>query len=270
MDPFPIKHVVIIFQKNRSTDNLFHDSNLIANGADIASSGLDSKGDVIQLMPRPLADDYDLAHNHGNFVEMYDGGKMDGADEIAAICGGGGRECLPPNPQFIYVNPSDVAPYFQMAETYTFADRMFQTNQGPSFRAHQFIFSGTSAPTETSDLFAAENPAVGQNAFTVSGCIAPAGATVAMIDPTGAESSFLYPCFEHATLSDLLDTSGISWHYYSAGFADIWVAPHAINHICQPSAPTGWSVYRSRLEHQDRKTTCTSANGHLPWQPRGG
>ena len=239
VDPYPIKHVVIIFQENRSTDNLFHDSNLIANGADIASSGLNSKGDVIQLMPRPLVDDYNLAHNHVNFGQMYDGGKMDGADKVLAVCSGGGQQCLPPNPQFVYVNPSDVAPYFQMAETYTFADRMFQTNQGPSFPAHQFIFSGTSAPTETSDLFAADNPALGQGGFAPTGCIAPAGATVALIDPTGAESSFLYPCFEHATLSDLLDTNGISWRYYSAGFSDIWVAPNAINHICQPNLPTG-------------------------------
>jgi phospholipase C len=169
---------------------------------------------------------------------MYDSGKMDGADKVLAVCNGGGNKCLPPNPQFVYVNPGDVAPYFQMAETYTFADRMFQTNQGPSFPAHQFVFSGTSAPTETSDLFAAENPA-GHDSFTLSGCIAPAAQTVAMIDPTGAESSFLYPCFEHATLSDLLDTKGISWRYYSAGFTDIWVAPNAINHICQPDVPTG-------------------------------
>jgi phospholipase C len=239
VDPYPIKHVVIIFQENRSTDNLFHDSNLIANGADIASSGLNSKGEVIQLMPRPLVDDYNAGHNHIDFVHMYDGGKMDGADLIPAICNGGGKACLPPNPQFVYVNPSDVAPYFQMAETYTFADRMFQTNQGPSFPAHQFIFSGTSAPTETSDLFAAANPAGGQDSFTLAGCIAPAGETVAMIDPTGALSSFLYPCFEHATLSDLLDTNGISWRYYSQGFTDIWVAPNAINHICQPNLPTG-------------------------------
>ena len=50
--------------------------------------------------------------------------------------------CPPPNPQFKYVNPSEVAPYFQLAEQYTFADRMFQTNQGPSFPAHQFHYRG--------------------------------------------------------------------------------------------------------------------------------
>src|SRR5450755_616865 len=34
-----IQHIVIIFQENRSTDNLFHDPVLMARGADLASSG---------------------------------------------------------------------------------------------------------------------------------------------------------------------------------------------------------------------------------------
>ena len=37
-----IQHVVIIFQENRTPDNLFHDSVLIARGADIAISGVNS------------------------------------------------------------------------------------------------------------------------------------------------------------------------------------------------------------------------------------
>ncbi len=55
-------------------------------------------------------------------------------------------------------------PYFNIAANYGFANWMFQTNQGPSFPAHQFLFSGTSAPDEKSDSqgfyqwFAAENP----------------------------------------------------------------------------------------------------------------
>ena len=93
---------------------------------------------------------------------MYDGGKMDGADLINVTCYQGAANCPPPAPQFWYVNPSEVQPYFQMAEQYTFGDRMFQTNQGPSFPAHQFIISGTSAPTATSNLFVAENPSGSQ------------------------------------------------------------------------------------------------------------
>jgi hypothetical protein len=103
----PIQHVVVIFQENRTPDNLFQDPVLIARGADIASSGTNSKGQIIPLIPIDLGttgsnpQNYDLSHTHSAFVSMYDGGKMDGADLIT---------CLPAancpadsNPQFKYV-----------------------------------------------------------------------------------------------------------------------------------------------------------------------
>src|SRR5262249_51360131 len=147
-----IQHVVVIFQENRTPDNLFQDPVLIARGADIAQQGKNSSGQTITLAPIDLGtaasnpQNYDLSHAHSAFVSMYDGGKMDGADKIPC---GPAAECPPnahPNPQFKYVIPSDVAPYFGMAEQYTFGDRMFQTNQGPSFPAHQFLLGGHFTP----------------------------------------------------------------------------------------------------------------------------
>jgi phospholipase C len=239
-----IEHIVVIFQENRTPDNLFHDPVLISRGADIASSGLNSLGQTIPLTPIDLGtsganpQNYDLGHGHGNFVAMYDGGKMDGADLIKCSVP---AHCPPlehPNPQFKYVNPSDVQPYFALAEQYTFGDRMFQTNQGPSFPAHQFIISGTSAPTATSLLFAAENTTPQANS---AGCIAPLGTTVGMIDATGSEKTVppQYPCFEHPTLTDLLQTNGVSWRYYTPSAGSIWTGPDAIEHICQQKTING-------------------------------
>jgi phospholipase C len=240
-----IQHVVIIFQENRTPDNLFHDPVLIARGADIASSGLNSIGQRIPLIPIDLGttgnkpQNYDLNHAHAAFVSMYDGGKMDGANLIHCAPA---PNCPPrahPDPQYRYVYPSDVAPYFAMAEQYTFGDRMFQTNQGPSFPAHQFILSGTSAPTATSPLFASENP---PNSDVLSvGCIAPDTMAVMMIDALGSESNQApqYPCFEHPTLTDLLDTRGLSWRYYTPNAGSIWTAPDAIEHICLPQKFNG-------------------------------
>jgi len=234
-----IKHVVVIFQENRSTDNLFHDSVLMSRGADIATTGLDSQGETITLIAQPLVPTFDLFHRHKDFEAMYDNGKMDGADLVEVGCAKGVTGCAPPNPQFTYVDPSDVQPYFTMAETYTFGDRMFQTNQGPSFPAHQFIIAGTSAPTATSDLFAAENLNVpSPNA----GCIAAPGITVALIDPQGNESSSSYPCYEHQTLTDLLDAKGITWRYYAPNAGSIWTGPDAIQHMCQPQTQNGQLV----------------------------
>lgn len=239
-----IQHVVIIFQENRTPDNLFQDPVLIGRGADIASSGMNSQGQSIALSQINLGTNgsqpnyYDLSHAHSAFVQQCDASPatgicaMDGADLVAVGCSTS-VSCPPAHPQFKYVNPIDVQPYFTIAEQYTFADRMFQTNQGPSFPAHQYIISGTSAPSPTSNQFAAENPS-GNNA----GCAAPPNATVAMIDPTGRESSVQYPCFEHATLTDLLNEASVSWRYYSAaGPGSIWTAPNAIQHMCGPNAP---------------------------------
>jgi phospholipase C len=151
---------------------------------------------------------------------------MDGADKVAVSCA---SNC-PPNPQFLYVQPSDVQPYFQLAQRYTFGDRMFESNQGPSFPAHQYIIAGTSAPSvggAYGDYYVAENPSV----LDPTGCGSPSDERVFLIDPTGVESVSIYPCFEHPTLMDLLDQAGISWRYYAPTPGTIWTGPNAISHL---------------------------------------
>ena len=113
---------------------------------------------------------------------------------------------------------------------------MFQTNQGPSFPAHQFIFGGTSAPSAADDAagtFASENTG---GASSVAGCAAPTGTTVELINPTSGENSKIYPCFEHQTMADLLPPS-LTWRYYAPSAGSIWTAPNAISHICQSTGP---------------------------------
>jgi phospholipase C len=244
-----IGHVVVIFQENRTPDNLFQGL-CTANGGipgcgtqatqyDLAQSGKDSSGNTIYLKEISLAVDYDPDHSHSSFNDMCDLNaatgqcQMDGADKIPVACDQGATDCPAPDLQFGYVNPADVQPYLQMAEQYAFADHMFQTNQGPSFPAHQFIISGTSAPTAGSNLFASENPK-GNGATIDEGCDAGSEATIALIDPTGNESSNppIFPCFEHPTLTDLLEANGNTWRYYTPMTSSIWNGPEAINHIC--------------------------------------
>jgi len=234
-----INHIVIIVQENRTPDNLFQDPVLInERHADIAPSGVNSTGQTIPLSQTDLVTQYDLSHTHPSFQAMYDGGKMDGADLISVTCVTGAVNCPPLNPQFMYVNPSEVQPYFQMAEQYTFGDRMFQTNQGPSFPAHQFLMSGTSAPSATSPLFASENV----HGNGPAGCIALSTSFVKLVDPSGSESSTQYPCFEHPTLTDLMDAKGVSWRYYAPSAGSIWTGPDAIQHICAPQNQNGQQV----------------------------
>ncbi len=143
------------------------------------------------------------------FVKMYDDGKMDGADKVGQNCDYGHR-CLkaPPHFQFKYVQAQHVTPYFQMAEQYTFADRMFETQEGPSYEAHQFIIAGTHI-----------------------GCTAIAAQRVKVINPFGKESQKLFPCFEHPTLGDLLDAQSLSWRYYTAQLTGLLTGPNSIRHV---------------------------------------
>lgn len=215
----PIKHIVIIVQENRTPDNLFHG----LPGADIANSGKDSHGHTHVLVPVALEAPMTLGHTHDDFLAAYDGGKMDGFDLES-------QDCTNPPCGYIYAPPAEVHPYFQLAEQFTFGDHMFQTNQGPSFPAHQYLIAGTSEPSVGSDLLAAENPHE-PNGNTVAGCDAPAGTLVSMIDPNGNESTQMFPCFDHPTLLDLLDMKNVSWRYYAPGTSSIWTGPNSINHL---------------------------------------
>jgi phospholipase C len=241
------QHVIVIFQENRTPDNLFHDPKLIAEGANIASTGIyKNKSGVettVPLRPVALANTYDLSHKHMAFEQMYDNGAMDGANLITCTPNKG--TTCPTLPQFMFVDNSTgtLQPYFDLAEQYGFANRMFQTNQGPSFPAHQFIFSGTSAPVAFPNAyykwFAAENP------NGDAGCTAAAGSFDFEISPAGKEYLGYnqgYPCYDHPSLPDLFPSGGTGtnwWTYYTELPGSIWTAPNAISHICQSSGPGG-------------------------------
>lgn len=261
------QHVVVVFQENRTPDNLFQGLCSAPFGANSSCNAVsptnlqyniqtsnwldrESSTSVTQPTPVPLANAYDLGHGHPAFVAECDKNlsgecQMDGAADVP--CWGN----CPPNPQFGFVDNSTgtIDPYLSLATQYGWANYMFQTNQGPSFPAHQFIFGGTSAPDAANDaagIFASEN----RN----GGCMAPPGNTVQLISPSGEQGS-MYPCFEHQTMGDLLDAASKSWKYYTPSAGSIWTAPNAINHICVPTQPVagqwGQCTGASWLMHVD-------------------
>ena len=244
--PAAFTHIVVVVQENRTPDNLFGSNPTFEKGVDIATSGIDLTDQTIPLTATPLAGCYDLGHAHSDWVAMYDGGKMDGADRVQVGAKAGCKTLVLPDPQFRFVDNStgQVQPYFDIATSFGFANRMFQTNQGPSFPAHQFIFAGTSAPTKYSPLFASENMSTGYGYYSGAGCVAPPTQRVDVIDPSGNETTHppIYPCFEHPTLTDQLDFAGLSWKYYTPAVGSIWTAPTAIRHICVPGRDNGQRV----------------------------
>ena len=262
----PFKHVVLVVQENRTPDNLFQSlltwPGIDATKYDIASSGKNSLGQTIALAPEPLGLAYDLSHAHTAFVAMYDGGKMDGANKIA--CNG----TCPPDPQFKYVDNSTgtLNPYLTLAADYGWANDMFQTNQGPSYPAHQFLFGGTSAISAAGDaagVFVAENTfqpsGANYRAFDDSGCLAPASEWSSLVHPGGKETKLTNTtpgtfCFTRPTMATLLTQAGVTWKYYAQQMTanpgganpggSIWTAPNSIRDICVPDS---------------KYTTCTGA-----------
>ena len=258
--PNPFKHVVVVVQENRTPDNLFHGlltwPGINPNNYNIKTSGKNSKGQRIPLAPVPLGIHYDLSHSHAAFLAMYDGGKMDGADKIP--CRPAIGPC-PANYQFKYVaNYHHILdPYLTLAAQYGWANYMFQTNQGPSFPAHQFLFGGTSAPSATEDargIFIAENSVApkGGTAVTDTGCLAPLNEWNWLIgvNSDGSETKLRNNplgilCFSRETMAKLLDDAGFTWKYYaptsknpngSNPGGSLWNAPNSIREICQPDS----------------------------------
>jgi phospholipase C len=120
-----------------------------------------------------------------------------------------------------------------MATEYGFGDHMFETNQGPSFPAHQYLLSGTSTPKQNSALRAAENPVTPNGTWT-GGCDSPQGSTVQLIDQQGNEQQVMFPCFDRPALTDLVQAKSLTWHYYQEHkAAGLWNGPDAIKHIWQ-------------------------------------
>ena len=98
--------------------------------------------------------------------------------------------------------------------------------------------------------FAAEN--IYSSNVEINGCVADSGGVILEADPNSNESSGYkplefpwpdnagFPCYEHNTMTDLLEANGFNWRYYGNNSASsLWNAPNAIEHICQTSGVGG-------------------------------
>ena len=220
-----IQHIVIIVQENRSVDNLFNG----LPGADTVTSGKNSQGGTVNLAPVPFEAGYDPRHLHNDFVTEYNGGAMNGFDKVGINPNPG--YTIPPNAAYGYVPRSETVPYFQLAERFAFADEMFQTNEGPSFPAHQYLISGSSVPAAGSPYKVSENIINTNRSPKNGGCDAPAGATTYLIDQFGNENNTIFPCLERQTLVDLLDADHVKWRYYTPSYYYVFSAIDAIRHL---------------------------------------
>ena len=261
--PGTFSHIIIVVQENRTPDNLFGAwatggpcalSHPFA-GVDIYNGGFTIRDTQrVQICNRsqamnaqPATGVFDPGHSYQDWITQYHNGAMDGFCSLIMIY----VACpVAPNPSpYSYIQPSDVQPYLEIAATYGFANYMFQTNQGPSFPAHQFLFTGTSAPVAPNDPqgydwdFVRDNPPFGSE-FDTSGCpfsnvsdypFAP------WIEPnrTSIGKPALPECYTHDSLVTSANCEGgvcdkgVTWRYYSPSPGGIiWNAPEAVPEVC--------------------------------------
>lgn len=286
--PHQIKNIVVIVQENRTPDNLFHyltpacpipanASGLTActpapvtHGCyNIAPCGVSNQTGTpvaVPLVPAPLYGSATPGHTHGNFEQMCD------PDPATLQCrdDGAWRDTSPTGGAYAYVANTPVTnsdgsqghlldPYLAMAKNYGWANYMYQTNQGPSYVAHEFIFGGTSAATAQDD---ADSTFISEDINTTNaGCMAPKNATSWVVSPAIgspangcvtydngsvqecpiSNTALIYPanpvgsfCHSHQTMADILDAHSISWKYFASTAGAITTAPVDFQAICQP------------------------------------
>jgi phospholipase C len=228
----PIKHVVIVIQENRSFDNLF----ATFPGADGTKTGkaaamsptlayackqagmpaitqptsvpltrvsLEGKG-----FPGSFGADEDLDHIHVGFETERDHGKMDGFDLVGSDADGSGPpSCTYP---YQYVDPSEIAPYWDIAKQYVLADHTFQTQGSGSFTGHQDLIAGGTQISADEALI--DNPT-----YFPWGCDANKTVRTAIIKRGGKVYRYAgpFPCLTYSTLRDLLDAKHVSWKFYA-------------------------------------------------------
>jgi phospholipase C len=212
----------------------------------------------------------DLNHNHTAFEQQCD------LDPTTLTCRNDGAwQTAANNRAYSYVLNTSLInydktvghlldPYIYYATQYGWANYMYQTNQGSSFPAHQFLFAGTSALTnadDTNSIFVSEN----NGGVPESGCLTPQSKpgdtawnrVVQPADPPFANGCFLFDedsvqeCFLFNSIgpnnvgslcsnpnnmaTTVLDPHFISWKYYASSPDSLWTAPIAIQDLCVPT-----------------------------------
>jgi phospholipase C len=241
--PSKLQHVVVLFQENRSFDNIF--GGLDANGhpfpgADTVSNPNPGEptpsnhlGQPVSMSTGVLEECYDPFHDHPNSVtdvNLQNGvEEMNGFDEEGVVTETCAPTAAPTN--YVYrtmeVTASEVLPYWQMGEAYAISDRMFEPSSSASYGPHLYLVSGQSANT-------IDNPSAGG-----WGCDAEKNGSwpgfVQVATDTGGEAGpGVPPCFYVESMADILDQHNVSWRYYGAPKTDFgydWMAYDSFNDI---------------------------------------
>jgi phospholipase C len=204
-----ITHWVFLIKENRPFDHYFG----TFPGANGATSGTISTGQVVPLSHTPDTMPSDLTHTWASVQTSMDYGRMDKFDV----------GCIDNDICMSQLYQQDIPNYWTYASTFTLADEAFSSLHGVSFPNHLYTVAAQSDGV-------IDNPPMKESSW---GCDSPAGTTVPQLNSQGYES-YVYPCFDFTTLADSMQGAGLTWGYYAPSEGERgyeWSALDAINHI---------------------------------------
>jgi phospholipase C len=242
-----IGHIVVVFEENRSFDNLFgHFPG--ANGLDNAGAAarqVSDDGTPYQTLPpvlnttlRPVAPDPrfpthiangpfdvdpyvpasgktgDLVHRFYQEQAQINGGRM---DRYAAVSDAGG----------LVMGTFNIADsvVWKLASDYALGDAMFHSAFGGSFLNHTFLvcscaYVWPNAPTRLVARLDADGRMLKDGAVTPDGFVVNTARSIYLHAPSETDPALLVPPQTLPHIGDRLDAKGVSWAWYSGGYAD--------------------------------------------------
>ncbi|MFL5343741.1 MAG: alkaline phosphatase family protein [Hyalangium sp.] len=242
-----INHVVVIFEENRSFDNMYGEfpgANGQSNAVN-APKQIDASGQPYAVLPQPMdttpnpdvldprfpadlpnapfnIDQYvpanqptgDLVHRWYQEQQQIDGGKM---DKFALVSDAKGLT--------MGYYHTEGLPMAEEAKKYTLADNFFHSAFGGSFLNHIWLIAAAtpvfpSAPAAMVAQLDANGNLVKDGAVTPDGYVVNTAFTVNVPHPSTAPVDQLVPNQTLPTIGDRLTTAGQSWAWYSGGWND--------------------------------------------------
>ena len=170
----------------------------------------------IQLKETDLLVKSNLNHVYSGFITAWDNGNMDAFNNVKRTSLTQREGAAP----YQYVNPSAIAPYWDLAREWGLANAMFTTQGSASFAAHQALIRGGTMIDAKDSLI--DNLRYTHNAW---GCDSPPKSKTSLITtqlvlekakgPFPCTTDFPGSGANYPTLRDLMDNAGVSWKYYA-------------------------------------------------------
>ncbi len=211
----PIDHVIVIVKENHTFDNYFGSF----PGAEGITTCKLKNGSAFTCPKAPDRTLRDLSHAHDSALTDWDGGKMDGWEDVAGSDQGGDHLA------WAQYDESSIPNYWAYAKAFTLADHFFADELGPSYPGHMFTLAAQAG-------WALGNPPTNIT-HPYWGCDQSSGSTVDVLDNTSCTVKQVFPCFKIPSIPDLLP-SNLDWKFYGTNFyvfPEIWSMFNGIDGI---------------------------------------